>query len=139
MANGPGPSVTKLNATVQAIEGLEAWNMNFKLLTRKMLSFLRLKIHVLEEKVQDQAMQIRYLEEVLEIEVGEGGEDMGTGDVAGNGISESGELGAEGVSGETGPGGEDGVVKSEDMFKISKDLGVSKQIRVSSIHLPPHV
>ena len=40
--------------------------------------------------------------------VGEGGEDIGTRDVAGNGISESGELGAEGVSGEMGPGGEDG-------------------------------
>ena len=68
MANGPGPSVMKLNAAVEVIEGLEAWNMNFELLTRKTLSFLRLKTDVLEEKVQDQAMQIRYLEKVLEIE-----------------------------------------------------------------------
>lgn len=137
--NGPGPSATKLNAAVQAIESLEAWKAEFEASTKKTHTFLRLKVGVLEEKLQEQAAQIRYLEEFLEIEVDEGGEDIGPGapgDAAGNGVGEHEEPGAEGGSGEVGLTSKDGaIVKSEDAFETSKKLGTSKQIKVNFIYL----
>ena len=73
MVNGsPGPAATKLSAAVEAIEALQAWKADLEALMKKTNTFLRLKIDVLEEKVLEQAVQIKYLQEVLEIEVDEG-------------------------------------------------------------------
>lgn len=133
---GPGPSMTKLNAAVQAIEALEAWKAEFEASTKKTHGFLRLKIDVLQETVHEQAAQIKCLEEFLEIEVDEGGADTGPGahgDAVGNGVGEDAELGAQEGSGEVRSTSNDGVaVKGEDAVEVSKKLGTSKQIKVSS-------
>lgn len=132
---GPGLAATKLSAVVEAIEALQAWKADLEALMKKTNTFLRLKINVLEEKVLEQAVHIKYLQEVLEIEVDEGDKPSetglrvdGLGDVPGGGIDESR---ADSVIGLVDGGG---VVKSKDKFEISKRLGVLKAIRVSSIY-----
>ena len=132
---GPGLAATKLSVAVEAIEALQAWKADLEALMKKTNTFLRLKINVLEEKVLEQAVHIKYLQEVLEIEVDEGDKPSetglrvdGLGDVPGGGIDESR---ADSVIGLVDRGG---VVKSKDKFEISKRLGVLKAIRVSSIY-----
>ena len=77
-ASGPRPVTTKLNAAVEAIEALETCQSEFKASSKKSLQYLQLKIDVQNETIQEQVAQIKFLEEVLQLEpeIDEGGEEI---------------------------------------------------------------
>ena len=122
---GLGPSEMKLSVAVGAIENLETWKVNFEASTCKAQNFLHAKIEILDEKVKVQAAQINYLEEILEIEAVEEMEhiDRDTGARA-RAVKTEGDEGVTNSEGGT-------TVKMEEMFRVSKELGGSKQIKVS--------
>ena len=113
----PGPAVSKLTAAVGAIEDLQAWKGSFETSTRKAQKVLRAKNAVTDETVKLLLERIRYLEEIMGVEGMEEMEGVDGGDVG---------AGAENDDGVTVVGAED-----DEVFKISKEMGTSKEIKVS--------
>ena len=60
---------TKLIVVAAVIEALEAHQSEFKASSRKSLQYLRLKIDVQNETIQEQMAQIKFLEEVLQLKL----------------------------------------------------------------------
>ena len=150
-STGPGPAATKLIVAVAAIEALEmhqseleTCQSEFEASLRKSLWYLWLKIDVQNETIQEQMAQIKFLEEVLQLEpeIDEGGKEIQGMSGYGDTLSEGPGLGTEGGDEEMGSG--EGAIdvegrpaaKSEGAkFAISKELGGSKPIRVSFFYL----